>query len=198
MLTILTGAFLLSLFHALIPSHWLPVLGISRKEGWSAKETLWVTFLAGGAHVLSTVLAGIVLAMLGIALSGVVSVFMGWVAPSLLILLGAFYIYQHYYHHHFHLHRQPGGWGVIASLALAMFLSPCFEIEGYFLAAGQFGFGFVLVLALLYGLITISGMLIWVWLALRGLQRLDWHALEHNAGLIAGITLILSGVLLWV
>jgi hypothetical protein len=77
-----------------------------------------------------------------------------------------------------------------------MFLSPCFEIEGYFLAAGQYGIGFVLFLALLYGVITIGGMLIWVWMALRGLQRLDWHALEHNAGLIAGVTLIISGVLL--
>jgi len=126
----------------------LPVLGISRSAGWTVQKTLWVTFLAGLAHVLSTVLAGIILAVVGVAISEYVTVFMSWIAPGLLILLGIFYIYQHYYHHHFHLHKQTTGWGVIASLALAMFLSPCFEIEGYFLAAGQYGIGFVLFLAL--------------------------------------------------
>jgi putative Mn2+ efflux pump MntP len=196
MYTLIVGSLVLSIFHAMIPSHWLPVLGISRSAGWTVQKTLWVTFLAGLAHVLSTVLAGIILAMVGVAISEYVTVFMSWIAPGLLILLGIFYIYQHYYHHHFHLHKQTTGWGVIASLALAMFLSPCFEIEGYFLAAGQYGIGFVLFLALLYGVSTIGGMLIWVWMALRGLQRLDWHALEHNAGLIAGVTLIISGVLL--
>ena len=38
-------------------------------------------------------------------------------------------------------------------------------------------------------------MLIWVGIALRGLQKLDWHAWEHNAGLITGIVLIVSGLL---
>ena len=40
-------------------------------------------------------------------------------------------------------------------------------------------------------------MLLWVFLAMRGLKKLDWHALEHNAGLITGVTLILAGILLF-
>ena len=199
MSTLLIGSLLLSIFHAMIPSHWLPVLAIGRQEGWSARQTLWITFLTGMAHVLSTVLAGIALAGLGGLLAHRMETFTRWLAPVLLALLGLFYIYQHYRHHHFHLHRQTTGWGVIGTLAVAMFLSPCLEIEGYFLAAGQYGWRFVASLALLYGIVTIGGMLIWVSLALHGLQRLDWHALEHNAGLITGITLLFSGfVLLWI
>lgn len=197
MSTLLIGSFLLSIFHALIPSHWLPVLAIGRQEGWSNRHTLWITFLTGMAHVLSTVLAGGILAALGGLLAHRVEYFTQWLAPALLLSLGAFYVYQHYRHHHFHLQRQTGRWGIVGTLALAMFLSPCLEIEGYFLAAGQYGAGFVISLALLYAVVTVSGMLIWMRLALSGLQRLDWHAWEHYAGLITGLTLIFSGLALF-
>ena len=197
MSTLLIGSLLLSIFHALIPSHWLPVVAISRQERWSTRQTLWITFVTGLAHVLSTVLAGGILALVGSILANHVEAFTRWMAPGLLTLLGGFYLYQHYRHHHFHLHRQGTRWGVVGTLAIAMFFSPCLEIEGYFLAAGQFGGGFVVLLTTLYSLVTISGMLIWVRLAIGGLKRLDWHAWEHSAGLITGITLIFSGAALF-
>ncbi len=195
--TILAGSALLSLFHALIPSHWLPVLAIGRQEGWSSRKVLWVTFLAGLAHVLSTVLLGSALATVGGVLAANIEIFTRWMAPLLLATLGAFYIYRHYYHHHFHLHEQNFPLGIIAALTIAMFFSPCLEIEGYFLSAGQFGWHFVLLLSVLYGMLSITGMLIWVSLALSGLKRINWHRWEHNAGLITGVTLILSGVALF-
>lgn len=197
MLTLLAGSAVLSFFHALIPSHWLPVLAIGRQENWPIRQILWVTFLAGLAHVLSTVLLGTILAALGGALAEKAEFFALWVAPALLTGLGLFYVYRHYYHHHFHLQRNNMRWGVVASLATAMFFSPCLEIEGYFLAAGQFGWAFVGLMAMVYGAVTILGMLIWVRLVLGGLQRLNWHKWEHNAGLITGATLILSGLALY-
>mgnify|MGYP000517644586 CR=1 FL=1 len=195
--TLLTGSALLSLFHALIPSHWLPVLAVGRQAGWPARRILWVTFLSGFAHVLSTVLVGTALAAAGQALSAWAEAFARWLPPALLAALGIFYVWRHYYHHHFHLHTQGMRWGVVLSLTVAMFFSPCLEIEGYFLAAGQYGWSFVALLAALYGTVTILGMLLWVWLVLHGLQRLNWHRWEHNAGLITGFTLIASGVLLF-
>lgn len=194
MITLLIGSALLSIFHALIPSHWLPILAIGRKEGWPPAKTLWVTFLAASAHVLSTILVGIILSAIGGVMTKTLTFFTEWLSPILLISLGVFYLYQHYYHHHFHLHKQAGNYGLIASLALAMFLSPCFEIEGYFLAAGQYGWGFTGLLALVYGVTTIIGMMVWMQLALHGLKRLDWHAWEHYSGLIAGAVLVLSGI----
>ena len=193
--TLLIGSALLSLFHALIPSHWLPVLAIGRQYEWDRRNALWVTFLAGSMHVLSTVLAGAIFAALGTVLASEAEHFSAWIAPVSLIGLGGYYIWAHYYHHHFHLHKQSTQWGVIGSLAVAMFFSPCLEIEGYFLAAGQYGWWFVALLALTYGVTTVSGMLVWVWLALHGLHRLNWHAWEHNAGIITGATLVISGLL---
>lgn len=195
--TLLAGSALLSIFHALIPSHWLPVLAIGRQENWPVRQILWVTFLAGLAHVLSTVLLGSALAAAGGAMAGQAEVFAQWMAPAILVALGGYYVWRHYYHHHFHLHSQNMRWGMVASLTVAMFFSPCLEIEGYFLASGQYGWQFTLLLALLYGTVTIIGMLAWVWLVLHGLHRLNWHKWEHNAGLITGFTLIISGVLLF-
>lgn len=196
--TILAGSALLSIFHALIPSHWLPVLAVGRQENWSSGRILWVTFLAGLAHVLSTVFLGSALAAVGGLLAARLEVFAYWMAPVLLFALGIFYIYRHYYHHHFHLHTQNLPWGVVATLTIAMFFSPCLEIEGYFLSAGQFGWKFVLLLSLLYGFLSIAGMLIWVRLAISGLKRINWHRWEHNAGLITGVTLIASGFALFI
>ncbi len=196
--TILAGSALLSIFHALIPSHWLPVLAVGRQENWSPGRILWVTFLAGLAHVLSTVFLGSALAAVGGLLAARLEVFAYWMAPVLLFALGIFYIYRHYYHHHFHLHTQNLPWGVVATLTIAMFFSPCLEIEGYFLSAGQFGWKFVLLLSLLYGFLSIAGMLIWVRLAISGLKRINWHRWEHNAGLITGVTLIASGFALFI
>ncbi|MEO6039897.1 MAG: hypothetical protein ABIQ93_15900 [Saprospiraceae bacterium] len=196
MITLLAGTALLSVFHALIPSHWLPVVAVGKKQQWTVRQTLLITLLAGSAHVLSTALLGGIFAALGGVLADRAEGFTHWFAPVLLSGMGLFYIYQHYYHHHFHLHQQGTHWGIVASLALAMFLSPCLEIEGFFLVAGPYGWGFVALLAAVYGVVTVSGMVLWVWLALHGLHRLNWHRWEHNAGIITGLTLIVCGVLM--
>jgi nickel/cobalt transporter (NicO) family protein len=196
MQAILTGSILLSIFHALIPSHWMPVVAIGRQEGWSKLKILWVTFVTGMAHVCSTLLLGWTLAGAGSLLSPQIETFSHLVAPLLLCVWGGYYVWRHYYHHHFHLHRQAGDWGLIASLTIAMFLSPCLEIEVYFLAAGDYGWTFVGWLSLVYALTTVGGMLVWVRLVLGGLQRIDAHAWDHYAGLITGIVLIGSGLFL--
>jgi hypothetical protein len=38
-------------------------------------------------------------------------------------------------------------------------------------------------------------MVIWVTIAYHGLNKFNWHALEHKAGIIAGVTLIASGII---
>jgi hypothetical protein len=53
----------------------------------------------------------------------------------------------------------------------------------------------VLFLAAFYTIITVSGMVLWVRLTYKGLLKLNWHSLEHNAGIITGITLLLTGIL---
>jgi nickel/cobalt transporter (NicO) family protein len=198
MTTLIIGSLVLSVLHALIPNHWLPVLAISRKEGWTLSETTVVTFVSGSAHALSTVLIGLIIGLVGVTLADSVSHFTQIIAPAILISLGIFYIYQHHRHKHFHLHADAkilSKKRVIVGLVIAMFFSPCFEIEAYFLVAGAHGWSQVAILAILYTLVTVSGMVLWIRMAYQGLVRLNWHALEHNAGIITGVTLVLTGVI---
>ena len=197
MVTLITGSLILSVLHALIPNHWLPVLAISRKENWTLSQTTWVTFISGLSHALSTVVIGIVIGMVGVTLAEHIESFTHLVAPLILISLGIFYIYQHHRHKHFHLHSHPKPSSrnkIVLGLVIAMFFSPCFEIEAYFLMAGAHGWEQVALLAILYTVVTVTGMVLWIRLAFKGLFRLNWHALEHNAGIITGITLILTGI----
>ncbi|HQQ95680.1 MAG TPA: hypothetical protein PLX35_00380 [Cyclobacteriaceae bacterium] len=198
MVTLFTGSLVLSILHGIIPNHWLPVLAIGRKEQWSISETSRVTLIAGLAHAASTVLIGVILAFIGASLSAVVENFTSYIAPGLLVILGAFYIYQHSRHHHFHMHGHPEQVSknkLIVSLASAMFFSPCFEVEAYFLVAGTMGWWIVLLLGALYTIVTVGGMVIWVRFAYRGLHLMNWHSLEHNAGIITGGILVLTGVI---
>lgn len=198
MITLITGSLVLSILHALIPNHWLPVLAISRKENWSLQETTSVTFISGLSHALSTVLIGLVMGLVGFKLSETTEHFSRVIAPITLVGLGLFYIYQHHHHHHFHLQANQAKSSkrqIVISLAIAMFFSPCFEIEAYFLMAGAQGWYMIALLAIVYTVITIAGMLVWVRIVYKGLLKLNWHAWEHNAGIITGVTLILTGII---
>lgn len=192
---IIIGSLLLSVLHAVIPSHWLPIIAIGRKESWSLKEISEVTILSGLAHVISTIILGIGLAALGIELTESIESFSHFLAPLALILLGLLFIYQNHRHKHFHLPepQRKSKREIIIALIISMFLSPCLEIEGYFLLAGSKGWNVVGLLVLLYSTITIIGMVVWVRFAYQGFLRLNWHAYEHNAGIITGLTLIGTG-----
>ena len=198
MYSIITGSLVLSLLHAVIPNHWLPVLSIGRKDNWSLREISWVTFLSGIAHAVSTIAIGIALGAMSVQLVNAISHFAHYLAPAILILMGGFFIYQHHRHKHFHLHNVPKATlpknKIIAALVVAMFFSPCMEIEAFFLLAGTKGIWAVLMIAVMYLIITVSGMVLWVRLAYKGLLKLNWHSLEHKSGIITGWTLILTGI----
>lgn len=198
MFNIIVGSFLISLLHGLIPNHWLPVLAIGKKEGWSLGETSRVTFIAGMAHVVSTVIIGLLLGLIGKQLDQNIEQFTHLVAPAILVLMGLYFLRQHYVHHHFHLQktnfRKKSKPAIILALVIAMFLSPCMEIEAYFLLAGTHGWWLLAGIAAMYCVITIAGMLLWIRIVYKGLLKLNWHRWEHNAGIITGLVLILTGI----
>ncbi|HMJ47079.1 MAG TPA: hypothetical protein VK498_07095 [Ferruginibacter sp.] len=199
MFSIITGSLLISLLHAVIPNHWLPVLAIGKKEGWTLGETSRITFVAGMAHVISTVIIGLLLGLIGDELTDHINDFTYIIGPSVLVLMGLYFVRQHYLHHHFHLEKEiikkKTKSSIIMALVIAMFLSPCMEIEAYFLLAGSKGWYILFGIALMYSVITITGMLIWVRIVYKGLLKLNWHKWEHNAGIITGLVLIVTGII---
>ena len=56
-------------FHAAIPTHWLPFVLTARAQRWNRTKTLMITALAGSGHVLFTATLGSLVAWLGIELS---------------------------------------------------------------------------------------------------------------------------------
>jgi putative Mn2+ efflux pump MntP len=199
MTALIIGSIILSLLHATIPNHWLPVIAIGRKENWTLREVSYVTLIAAAAHGLSTVAIGIVLSILGSAIAEHVTAFTHWIAPVILIVLGIFFIYRHYLHKHFHIEQsfrqKISKKQIIVALVAAMFFSPCMEIEAYFLLGGSYGVWVVVFMAIVYLVITITGMVFLVRLAYRELLKWNWHRIEHNAGIITGVVLVLTGII---
>lgn len=196
MWSIFSGAIVISLLHGLIPSHWLPLVAIGKNQHWTIGHIIRITLLAATAHALSTLLLGIFVAWLGQYLSSEIEWFTHIIPAGILVALGIFFIYRHYTHHHFHLHPpSPKSRHFLFPLLLAMFLSPCMEIEGYFFSLSLHGWNWVFLLGVIYFVLTIASMFFWVMLAWKGAQRINAHKWEHNSGIITGVVLILSGVL---
>ncbi len=189
----------ISVLHAILPNHWLPVVALSKQLGWDSRKTTGITMLAAFAHSLSTVIIGILLALGGMTLDGLLPYFK-YVAAGILIGLGILFIWRHQHHMHFHLRefkltKKTNLSVVVGSLLLAMFLSPCLEVGALFLVAGTSGLTLTLTIAAIYTVTSVLGMTLFAWLALHGLKKMDWHKLEHNSGLVSGIILMLTGII---
>jgi len=198
MLTLAFGSFLLSLLHAIIPNHWLPIIAIGKKENWSQREIIFITAIAGLCHVTSTLLIGWILVFFGWEFSKNFQSIIPFFAPAVLIVIGLVFIYRHHKHKHFHVNEQQhqnSKTKMILALSASMFFSPCLEIEAFFFAASTQSIWSTIFMSIIYGVTTLSGMILWVNFASRGLSYFNWHALEHKAGIITGVTLIASGVI---
>jgi nickel/cobalt exporter len=192
----LAAAIFISVLHGMIPSHWLPVIALGKKYNWSDARILKITLQCALAHAMSTIAIGLLVAVAGEYIGEKFGFIWTWLPAALLIGLGSLFIYRHYTHHHFHVHEVKGGaknivWPVVA----AMFVSPCLEIEGYFFTLSRDGWNWVWILSAVYLLTTIGSMFFWVWVILKGLNKVDAHKWTHNAGIITGLILVLSGLL---
>ena len=152
---LLIGTLTISILHALIPSHWIPILAFEKKFKWTPQQTLRITIISALAHALSTVLLGIAIGLLSFKISEHFEYITKIVSSLILIVLGFVFIIRHHHHNHFHLHnegelQQLSATKVITVLVMGMFLAPCLEIEGYFILAGTAGLKYIFLVSLLY------------------------------------------------
>jgi len=201
---IISGAVILSMVHAAMPNHWLPVVAIGKSENWSRRETLNVTAIASTAHTISSIAIGILVGIVGYRLSSSYQNITGIIAPLILVILGIIYIALDYKeskknNHHHHLDFEKTGkkskTGIIITLSIAMFFSPCIEIEAYYFVASAYGWTGIFIVSAIYFFVTVAGMILLVNYASKGIELLKLHFMEHHEKLISGIVLILLGVL---
>jgi nickel/cobalt transporter (NicO) family protein len=199
---IFIGSIFLSIIHALIPNHWLPMIAIGKSERWTQREILSAALITALAHIASTILIGVVVGFIGYKLSDAFSLISSIIAPLVLIVLGLIYIItdiiQSHHHEHPHLSVNKNAksrLAILASLSLAMFLSPCIELEAYYFQAGTLGWLGILTVSAVYAVVTPSIMVTLVFLGSKGLSKFNWHFLEHHVRKITGGILIALGLL---
>jgi nickel/cobalt exporter len=206
MYQIFIGSLILSTIHALIPNHWLPLIAVGKTEKWTQHQTLWATVITGVAHTLSTIIIGIVVGLIGYKLATKYAVISETIAPAILIGLGLIYIFRDFRSHHHHSHNikpmvtEPGHkksrWiAILTSLSIAMFLTPCIEIEAYYFQAGTIGWVGIFIVSAVYLLTTVVIMLLLVYLGMRGVKTFKSHLLEHHEKGITGSVLVALGIL---
>ena len=210
MYQIFIGSLILSTIHALIPNHWLPLIAVGKTEKWTRNQTLWATVITGVSHTLSTIFIGIVVGLIGYKLAAKYAIISESIAPGILIALGLVYIVRNFYgtHHHDHDHElnadlnlkgaKRSRWAaILTSLSIAMFLTPCIEIEAYYFQAGTIGWTGIFIVSAVYLLTTLVIMLALVSLGMRGVQTFQSHFLEHHEKGITGAVLVALGILAW-
>jgi nickel/cobalt transporter (NicO) family protein len=199
MFSVLAGTFILAIIHAVIPNHWLPLVAVARAEHWKPKDITSITFLAALAHVTGTVALGLILGYIGQELEEDYGEIIHVTSSILLIVFGLIYFSVNLPHHHHSgqqdvaaYKRSKRKWIMI--FIVMMFLSPCLEVESLFLSAGVYGMGVVTGMAVIYALVSITGIMLLVNLGYKGANLLSAEFVEHNEKRISGIVLILVGI----
>ncbi|MFO7657748.1 MAG: hypothetical protein R6W78_11825 [Bacteroidales bacterium] len=205
MIQILIGSILLSIVHAFIPNHWIPLVAIGKAENWTTRETVIATIITGLAHTLSTVLVGIIIGFAGFKLAGYYEKITTLVAPMVLITIGLVFVVIDFSRGHRHNHAFEGTSrtgkntkskvALILSLSIAMFFSPCLELEAFFFRAGTMGWPGIIMVSVVYTVITVIFMAVLVYLGIKGTSKFRWHFLEHHEKTVSGIVLIILGIL---
>lgn len=203
---ILLTVVFLSVLHGLVPSHWVPVMGMRNQYGWSLEKTIKIVSVISVAHILSTVLIGVIVAVIGHYAAGVLLpvVSIKIFSSVVLFLLGIYFIYRHAYHHHFHLYhedalmKQDAINKQLRLLIIGMFFSPCMEITGMYFVGGVLNGYYIVFISLIYFIISFLSSLFWIFFFDALAKRINFHKLEHNSGLMSGLSLIVSAFWVYV
>ncbi|MEZ4474851.1 MAG: hypothetical protein R3F60_29500 [bacterium] len=218
---LLAAAVSIAAIHTLIGiDHTVPFVALGRARGWSLRRVLAVTALCGLGHVLSSVVLGIAGIGLGTALTRLewIESSRGELAAWLLIGFGLAYAggallrraggkpSRHDLHAHGGVvHAHPHGAGhhhprsaasvTVWSLFIIFVLGPCEPLIPLLMApAVEHGAGAVVLVASVFGAVTIGTMLVVVTLLHHGLKMAALQGLERHAHVLAGLAIAASGV----
>ena len=206
------------------PDHYVPFIVLSKALKWSQPKTLWITFISGIGHVGSSVIIGIAGILLGFGVNQLESVESGRgnIVAWLLIAFGLAYLifgiirfFKPSIHAHLPRFLQPKSIRNLPHLSsenidtekvkafnttpwilfLIFVFGPCevliplliypasdIHIAGMFMVAGVFGIS------------TITTMLVIVYLGFKGIKSINLGHNEKYFHLIAGITIVILGL----
>lgn len=206
------------------PDHYIPFIVMGEARRWTIRRTMIITFLCGLGHVLSSVIVGFIGIGAGISLSKLefIESFRGNMAAWLLIAFGLVYMlislrslyrkkkHVHSHHHtdgidHEHEHGHYSGHSHIHLenkknmtpwiLFLIFVLGPCEPLIPIVMyPASENNIHGVIIVSLLFSLVTIATMMSVVLAFRLGLSHINLRPLERYVNVIAGATILVSGL----
>lgn len=192
-MNLIIGAFLIALFHALLPTHWASFVFVGKAQGWSRQRILGVALLAGSSHVVATIILGLVVVWVGLGLVELIGEWIHPLAGAILIVFGVSFLLSHLKHRRHVEKAFEDRWATV-SLVTFLTFSPCETLLPIFFAASPMGWQTVIPLCLLIGLTTLGTMLLMTFLLSKGLEAARFQILEDYESLITGIVIILLGL----
>lgn len=206
------------------PDHYIPFIVMAKARGWSLARTTVMTVLCGLGHIAGSIVLGLVGVALGIAvgrLEGVESV-RGNLAAWIIIAFGLTYFawgvrrawrnrpHEHAHHHepehahshththtdgHSHVHDKPNADITPWILFTIFVLGPCEPLIPMLMypAAKSSILGLVLV-AGIFGLVTIATMTCIVVATTFGISFLPLQRMERYTHALAGATICMCGL----
>ena len=217
--TIAITGFGIAFFHAAIPTHWLPFVLTARLQRWSRAKTLAITAIAATGHASFTAALGLIVALLGIALSDRIGIWFPRIAGGALIVFGLFYVvrqltghphthlhigHRHAHPDHDHAHDQGkrrmsltrSDLAAIMSLLALLTFSPCEAFVPIYVSGVRYGWHGFALLTIILTVATIAGMVAFTFLALTGIEQVRLRLFERYEAGVMGVLLCVVGVLI--
>lgn len=207
--TLAATGFGFAFIHASLPTHWLPFALAARAQGWGRARALWVTALAGCGHLGMTALLGFAAAWLGLEVNHALGHWFPAAAAAVLAGFGGYYLWRGYRgradgHRRLSVAATQASGdrrsdrAVIAGLFTMLMLSPSEVFIPVYVAGARYGWGGFAVLTAVLTVATLTAMLLFTALALRGLQALRVRWIERNESTLLGGALLLLAILVLV
>lgn len=206
------------------PDHYLPFIVLSEAKKWTLKKTMFITFICGLGHVLSSVVLGLIGIAAGISINKLVNVesFRGNIAAWLFIAFGLVYMVvsirnliknRKHSHSHFHIsgenhshehdhqrdHTHVHDTDVVRTTPWILFLififGPCEPLIPIVMyPAAENNISGAIMVSLLFSFVTIATMMSIVLAFKMGLSRINLKPVEKYSHLFAGTMIFLSGI----
>jgi len=193
----------IAIVHSFAPDHWLPFVMIGKAQKWTRPRHVWITTVAGFAHVGSSIVlgsVGILLGMAAIHLQGIEAT-RGQIGVLLLIGFGLAYTVWGLKHARTHDHHSSGlsGEKVITlwTLFAVFVLGPCEPLIPLMFLATGFGISGIVVVTVAFSIVTLIMMVGQVLLGMSGVQLIRHEFAERYSHAMAGAVIALTGVFLF-
>jgi hypothetical protein len=188
----------IAFLHALAPDHWAPLVMMSKAQRWRRRKLALMTFLSGTGHVGSSALIAVVGATLGLTLLQVQALETSRAEVAVFLLMGFGLAYALWSLKRAKSRRlsesNPQQVALTWTLVAIIVFGPCEPLIPLLFIATIYDWFIALSIAITFGVVTISTMLLEVLLAHAGLMKLRsafWERYDHT---VSGLAIAATGL----